>query len=68
MEVVDGGPADRAGLRPEDLILAVDGTRTTSVEDLQRLMTADLIGVPVSVRVLRTGQALEVKLVPDELS
>ena len=25
VEVVDGSPADRAGLRPEDLIVAVDG-------------------------------------------
>ena len=41
VEVVEGGPADRAGIRPEDLILAVDGTLTERVEDLQRLMVAD---------------------------
>jgi len=67
VEVVDGGPADRAGLRPEDLILAVDDTPTTSVEDLQRLMSAELIGVRVTVRLLRAGRSLEVDLVPAEL-
>jgi S1-C subfamily serine protease len=67
VEVVDGGPAARAGLRPEDLILAVGGAPVTRVEDLQRLMTADLIGVPVAVRLLRAGRPLEVELVPAEL-
>jgi len=67
VEVVEGGPADRAGLRPEDLILAVDDTQATRVEDLQRLMGADLIGVPVTVRLLRAGRPLEVELVPAEL-
>ncbi len=67
VEVVDGGPAARAGLRPEDLILAVGGAPVTRVEDLQRLMTADLIGVPVGVRLLRAGRPLEVELVPAEL-
>ena len=46
VEVVDGSPADRAGLRAEDLILAVERHAVTRVEDLQRLMSADLIGVP----------------------
>jgi serine protease Do len=67
VEVVDGGPADRAGVRPEDLILSVDGNQVTRVEDLQRLMSADLIGVPVTVRLLRAGRTLEVELVPAEL-
>jgi S1-C subfamily serine protease len=68
VEVVDGSPADRGGLRPEDLILELDGTPTTSVEDLQRLLSAELIGVAVTARVLRAGRSLEVELVPDELS
>jgi S1-C subfamily serine protease len=67
VEVVSGSPADRAGIRPEDLILAVNGTITARVEDLQRLMVADLIGVPVGVRLLRAGRLLELELVPAEL-
>jgi S1-C subfamily serine protease len=67
VEVVEGGPADRAGVRPEDLILSVDGNQVTRVEDLQRLMGADLIGVPVTLRVLRAGRPVEVELVPAEL-
>jgi serine protease Do len=64
---VAGSPADRAGLRPEDLILAVNGTTTERVEDLQRLMVAEMIGVPVEVRLLRAGRPLQLDLVPAEL-
>jgi S1-C subfamily serine protease len=67
VEVVEGGPADRAGIRPEDLILSVDGTRIERVEDLQRIMVADLIGTAVKVRILRAGRLLELELHPAEL-
>ncbi len=67
VEVVEGSPAARAGIRAEDLILAVDGTQITRVEDLQHLMVADLIGVPVTVRLLRAGRSLDVELTPAEL-
>jgi S1-C subfamily serine protease len=67
VEVVPGSPADRAGIRPEDLILAVNGTATGRVEDLQHLMVAELIGSPVTVRILRAGRPLDLRLVPVEL-
>jgi S1-C subfamily serine protease len=67
VEVVEGSPAARAKIRAEDLILAVNGTQVTRVEDLQQLMVADLIGVPVTVRLLRAGRPLDVELVPAEL-
>jgi S1-C subfamily serine protease len=67
VEVVDGGPADRAGIRPEDLILSVNDTPIERVEDLQRIMVADLIGTTVSVRVLRAGRLIELELRPAEL-
>jgi S1-C subfamily serine protease len=67
VEVVEGSPADRAGIRPEDLILSVNGTPTGRVEDLQRLMVAELIGAPVTVRLLRAGRPLELELIPAEL-
>ncbi len=67
VEVVDGSPAATAGLRREDLIVAVDETPVEGVDDLQRLMTGDLIGESVTATVLREGNRIEVLLVPVEL-
>jgi S1-C subfamily serine protease len=68
VEVVDGSPADRAGLRPEDLIVELAGDPITGVDDLQRLMVAELIGTPVEVRVIRHGRPVTLELVPTELT
>jgi serine protease Do len=68
VEVVQGSPADRAGLRAEDLIVEVDGQAVAGVDDLQRLMAAELIGRAVTLRVLRRGGELDVDVVPDELT
>jgi S1-C subfamily serine protease len=67
VETVDGSPADAAGLRPEDLILEVDGSPVESVNDLQRHMVGDVIGRAVRVTVHRSGQTFDVDLVPVEL-
>jgi S1-C subfamily serine protease len=66
-EVVPGSPAAEAGIRGEDLLLEVAGTRIERVEDLQRLMTAELIGSRVRLTVLREGREREVYVVPAEL-
>ena len=67
VEVVPESPAGEAGIRPEDLILEVDGVPLERVEDLQRLMVAERIGAQVTVRLLRQGRPLDVELVPAEL-
>src|SRR6266849_5516196 len=67
VEVVDGGPASRAGLRPEDLIVAVDGRAVEGMGDLLRLMDGSLIGSRVQLDVVREGRELSVELVPVEL-
>jgi S1-C subfamily serine protease len=67
VEVVPGSPAGDAGIRPEDLILKVDGVPLERVEDLQRLMVAERIGTRVTAVVLRQGRRLELELVPAEL-
>jgi S1-C subfamily serine protease len=67
VSVVDGTPAARAGLRAEDLIVALDGAPVESMDDLQRLMVAELIGRPVAFTILRGDRALDVPIVPDEL-
>ncbi len=67
IEVVPDSPAERAGLRPEDLIVELAGTRVHGVDDIQRLMVADLIGASVEVIVLRGGEPLRLGLVAREL-
>src|SRR5258708_2110169 len=44
VEVVPDSPAGRAGLRPEDLIVALDDVAIAGVDDVQRLMTDEAIG------------------------
>ena len=68
LTVVAGSPAARAGLRPEDLLLGVDGTPVTNVGDLQRLMTGDRIGRPLGVEVFRRGRVQTLEVVPVELT
>jgi serine protease Do len=67
VEVVRDSPAERAGLRPEDLIVAVDGHGVEGVDDLQRLMVGERIGRSVTLRVLRADRVLELPIVPTEL-
>jgi S1-C subfamily serine protease len=67
VEVVPGGPAAAAGLRGEDLIVAVGGEPVAEVADLQRLMGAERIGRPVELAVVREGRALTLALTPVEL-
>jgi serine protease Do len=67
VEVVEGSPAAKAGLRPEDLIVSVGGTDVEGADDLQRLMAGELIGERIDALVIRDGRALTVELVPVEL-
>ena len=67
VEVVEGSPADRAGLRPEDLILEVDGRSMSDVGELQRLMVAESIGRPLPTHLIRGERTLTVEIVPVEL-
>jgi S1-C subfamily serine protease len=68
IEVVPGRPAERAGLRTGDLIVALNGTPIEDGSTLQRLLVGELIDTAVNVTVARDGDALvDLELVAEEL-
>ena len=67
VEVIEGSPAARAGLRAEDLIVGVDGVDVRGVDDLQRLLDAERVGVDVELSVVREGASRSVLVRPVEL-
>jgi serine protease Do len=67
VEVMTDSPAQRAGLRAEDLIVELDGRAVERVDDVQALMGEDAIGRRLPVRVLRSERFLDLELAPVEL-
>ncbi|MGB0095523.1 MAG: trypsin-like peptidase domain-containing protein [Solirubrobacteraceae bacterium] len=68
VEVAAGSPAERAGLRAEDLIVELGGRPIERVDDVQRAMTHEVIGQRLLARVVRGDRWLELELVPQELA
>lgn len=56
VEVVEGGPADAAGLQNGDIITAIDGTDVTTVEELTTAIKTHKIGDKIELKVWRSGQ------------
>ncbi|MEU4389707.1 trypsin-like peptidase domain-containing protein [Kribbella sp. NPDC023855] len=67
VEVISGSPAAEAGLRPGDLVLAVDGTPLRDAQSLQRQLFADAIGRRTEITAVRNGALVDVLAEPAEL-
>jgi S1-C subfamily serine protease len=67
VEIVEGGPAAAAGLRPGDIVVAIDGAHVARPKDIQAKMLADAIGKPTRIELVRDGSALALEAVPREL-
>jgi len=65
-DVAPDSPASRAGLRPRDIIIGMDAGVVGSVDDLQRLLTEDLIGRDTALSILRSGAQHTLRVNPAE--
>lgn len=66
LSVLDASPAATAGLRPEDILVRLDGLAVHDLGDVQRLMDASRIGRTVEVELVRAGQLTRTRLTPVE--
>jgi S1-C subfamily serine protease len=65
LSVQDGGPAQRAGLRVGDWILALDGEPTASIDALLRLLGPDHVGRKASLALVRGRERLTIEVEPE---
>ena len=67
-DVVTGGPAEAAGLKRGDVIIAFDGRDIKNMSDLPMIVANTPAGKTADVRVIRDGKTMDVKITVSELS
>lgn len=55
MKVTEGSPAEKAGLKENDVIVSFNGRRVDSVKELQRLLSETPVDRSVTIEVIRGG-------------
>jgi S1-C subfamily serine protease len=65
-DITQGSPAERSGLKPGDIIIALEKTTVTGSDDVLRMLSADRIGVTTSITVISSGELRTVSVTPSE--
>jgi len=65
--IVPGGPADRAGLQPDDVIVRFAADPIVSPERLRWVASLAGVGSDVTLRVIRAGRTFDLKVQLNEL-
>ena len=67
-DVVEGGPADKAGIERGDVIVTFDGKDVSESDDLPYIVASTPIGKTVTVEVIRKGQRKSIQVEIGELA
>jgi S1-C subfamily serine protease len=66
LSVESNSPADNAGVREGDVIVALEGQAVAGVDDLHRLLTDARVGLRSTIALLRRTERLELQVLPEE--
>ena len=66
--VVSGGPADKAGLKPGDVIIKAGDKDITTIDELKETLQSGKIGDSVTLTYIRNGSVRTTQLVLEELN
>ena len=61
-QVTAGWPADKAGIRIEDIIVKVDGTPVADGDDLVQVVSTKPVGTVIPITLLRNGETMTVNV------
>jgi S1-C subfamily serine protease len=62
-----GSPASRAGLNEGDVIVAFGGEPVSGIDELHRHLVANVIGIPMTITVIRHTEKHDLVMTPEEL-
>lgn len=62
MSIVAGSSAERAGLKEEDVIIKIDGTKITETNDLAKKISSKKVGDTIELTVWRDGKEMTLKV------
>jgi serine protease Do len=67
-DVAPGGPADSAGIKRGDIIIAFDGKDVKDMSDLPRIVAETTVGKTVEVKVIRDRKEITLKVTVAEMT
>jgi len=66
MELIRSSPADRAGVLPGDVILAVDGREVENAGQLRNELAGAEVGAKLRLTLMRQGHKIDVRVTVEE--
>jgi len=67
-DIIAGGPADSAGIKRGDIIIAFDGKTVKNMSDLPRIVAETPVGKEADVTIIREGKEMTVKVKIEEMT
>jgi S1-C subfamily serine protease len=66
--VEPGSPAEKAGVKPRDIIVAYGDSPVESVDDLHKLLSEERIGAKAELTVIRGAEQIRLEVLPSRLA